>query len=283
MNYFKNCCISKDMKNNFQISHNRDNYPDAVEFHSHDFYEIYFFADGNVIYYIEDESYHLKKGDVLVIPPGKLHRPVIENDIPYERYVLWLYGGYVSEKKELGSFLNRTEELAMEKHTRRVFFDGDAFGYLVRLFNRLNHAFYRNARGDDYICEGCIALIAGEIYEALAAAESFMEQKHELVTQVISYINANLACTPPLEDLAKRFFVSKYYLSHKFKEYTRTSIHKYILMKRINLAKQLLEQGKTPNEACSLCGFSTYSNFYKEFKNQTGMSPKKYTKENIII
>ncbi len=271
------------MKNNFQISHNRDNYTGAVEFHSHDFYEIYFFADGNVIYYIEDESYHLKKGDVLVIPPGKLHRPVIENNIPYERYVLWLYGGFVSENKELGLFLKQTEELSVEKNTRRVSFDGDAFGYLVRLFDKLNDAFYRNAEGDRYICEGCIALIAGEIYGAMAAVKPFLGQKHELVTQVISYINENLTCTPPLEELAKRFFVSKYYLSHKFKEYTRTSIHKYILMKRINLAKQLLEQGRTPNETCSLCGFSTYSNFYKEFKNQTGMSPKKYTKESMTI
>lgn len=264
------------MKNNFQISHNRDICTESFEFHSHDFYEIYFFADGDVTYYIEDESYHLKKGDVLVIPPGKLHRPVIENDIPYERYVLWLYGGFVSVRKELDSFLKHMEELALEKNTRRAFFEGESFRTLVVLFDRLNDKFYRNADGDSYICEGCIALIMGEIYEAIASAEPFATQKNELVTQVIAYINDNLVSAPSLEELSAKFFVSKYYLSHRFKEYTGTSVHKYILMKRINLAKQLLQQGKTPNEACVLCGFSTYSNFYKEFRNQTGVQPRKF-------
>lgn len=89
------------MENCLRISHNKDNYTKPIYFHSHDFYEIYFFLDGNVKYYIENESYELAKGDVLVIPPWKLHRPVFGENVPYERYVLWIYGSYAADSERI--------------------------------------------------------------------------------------------------------------------------------------------------------------------------------------
>lgn len=49
------------MKSEMMISHNKDIYTNEILFHSHDYYEIYFFADGSVKYYVENESYELKK------------------------------------------------------------------------------------------------------------------------------------------------------------------------------------------------------------------------------
>lgn len=77
------------------------------------------------------------------------------------------------------------------------------------------------------------------------------------------------------------FYISKYYLARKFKERTNTTIHKYILMKKINLAKELLYNNTSPIDVCTQCGFSTYSNFYKEFLKQTGSSPKCFAKNRI--
>ena len=81
---------------------------------------------------------------------------------------------------------------------------------------------------------------------------------------------------PSPDELAAHFYVSKYYLLHQFKEYTKTTIHQYILMKRINLAKDYLESGFSPTSIYEKCGFSTYSNFYKAFTGQTGISPGNY-------
>lgn len=49
------------MKSDMMISHNKDIYTKEILFLSHDYYEIYFFADGSVKYYVENESYELKK------------------------------------------------------------------------------------------------------------------------------------------------------------------------------------------------------------------------------
>lgn len=59
----------------FEAHHNRDPYFRTIEFHAHDFLELYLFLDGSVTYYIEDQVYELCPGDLLVIPPDRMHRP----------------------------------------------------------------------------------------------------------------------------------------------------------------------------------------------------------------
>ena len=67
-----------------------------MEFHAHDFLELYYFLDGSVTYYIEDQVYDLCPGDLLIIPAGKMHRPVIANEhAAYERMVLWITPQYL--------------------------------------------------------------------------------------------------------------------------------------------------------------------------------------------
>ena len=79
------------LRQDFQLSHNRDPYFRTMEFHAHDFLELYYFLDGSVTYYIEDQVYDLCPGDLLIIPAGKMHRPVIANEYAaYERMVLWI-------------------------------------------------------------------------------------------------------------------------------------------------------------------------------------------------
>ncbi|MGN1417441.1 MAG: AraC family transcriptional regulator [Oscillospiraceae bacterium] len=264
------------MENCFQISHNKDNYTKPIYFHSHDFYEIYFFVDGNVKYYIENESYELAKGDVLVIPPGKLHRPVIGENVPYERYVLWIYSPYAARSERIGGFIGGINRLTEEKNTRLASFEGEPLRELTGLFDKLLVNYETGDRTAFFIAESCIVLILGEILDKLKSMERVGEEQGDLIRQVIGYINRHVADSPSLEELSARFFVSKYHLSHKFRDYTKTTVHQYILMKKVNLAKELLEKGITPKEVCESCGFSSYSNFYKVFRAQTGVSPKDY-------
>ena len=58
------------LRQDFQLSHNRDPYFRTMEFHAHDFLELYYFLDGSVTYYIEDQVYDLCPGDLLIIPAG---------------------------------------------------------------------------------------------------------------------------------------------------------------------------------------------------------------------
>ncbi|MCI7795177.1 MAG: AraC family transcriptional regulator [Lachnospiraceae bacterium] len=64
--------------------------------------------------------------------------------------------------------------------------------------------------------------------------------ENEKVNQILLYINENLSEDLSLDRLASRFYISKYYLSRQFKQFTGLSLYQYIAFKR--------EFGKNPSE-----------------------------------
>ena len=101
-------------------------------------------------------------------------------------------------------------------------------------------------------------------------------QQSELVQQVLSYIGENLSQSLSLETLAERFFVSKYYLSHTFSREVGVSLYRYITLRRLLFARQLLSQGVPAGQVSRSCGFSDYTSFYRAFKSEYGISPKEH-------
>ena len=73
------------------------------------------------------------------------------------------------------------------------------------------------------------------------------------------------------------FFVNKYHLSHEFNRLVGTSIYRYVIQKRLVIAKQMLSDGLPPTDVYQHCGFGDYSNFYRAFKAEYGISPKDFS------
>lgn len=267
------------MKNDFKLSHNTDKYTQPISFHSHDYFEIYFFVDGKVNYYVESERYEMKKGDVLIIPPGKLHRPVIRDNAAYERYVLWIYPAFLANDTGIFAFIQELNNLVMEKKTHLISFSETECSSLCALLNLALDACRADDELSGYTATSSILLLLDQLYRKLQAVPPASCAQGDLIPKVIVYLNDNFIRTPSLEELSDAFFVSKYYLAHRFKEYTKTTIHNYILMKKINLAKELLNKGTPSQMVCEQCGFSTYSNFYKAFVERVGTSPRKYARQ----
>ena len=260
----------------FEIYHYRDPYFKPLDFHSHDFYEIYVFLDGSVTYYIEDRIYRLCGGDILVIAPGKMHRPVINDaGAAYERMVLWLDVNYLQglDGEIWRAFL---EMEAQREHL--ISLSQEDFAFAVELLGRLQAlrpddsalaaVLQRSAAG--FFC----GLLARQRIEGGAARKT--EDASDTVPGVIRYINAHLDEELTLDSICAEFFVSKFHLIRKFKEYTNATVYDYIVSKRIAYAKKLLRQGETAARTAALCGFLGYSNFYRAFVAKTGTTPKKF-------
>ena len=81
-----------------------------------------------------------------------------------------------------------------------------------------------------------------------------------------------------LDQLADRFYISKYYLSRQFKQFTGLSLYQYIMKKRLISARNMLRAGSPVMDACLCCGFGDYSNFLKAFKREFGQNPSKYSR-----
>ena len=101
-------------------------------------------------------------------------------------------------------------------------------------------------------------------------------QLSALVEKVLGYIGENLSEPITLEKIAEQFFVSKYYLSHTFSREVGVSVYRYILLRRLLLARQLLATGEPAGQVCRSCGFSDYTSFYRAFKSEYGISPREF-------
>ena len=75
----------------YEIFRTRDHYPGERAAHHHDFYEAFLIWSGSLHYRVEDRSYHMTNGDILLIPPGNSHQPLPEAEPgSCERAVLWI-------------------------------------------------------------------------------------------------------------------------------------------------------------------------------------------------
>ncbi|MEC9491036.1 MAG: AraC family ligand binding domain-containing protein, partial [Halanaerobiales bacterium] len=87
---------------------------DNFNMHLHDFYEIYYFLKGDVTYYIEGHGYQMEANSLLIINNKELHKPIFNNNLPYERIVIhffpWVLSKYDSyDFNLLECFENRKE------------------------------------------------------------------------------------------------------------------------------------------------------------------------------
>lgn len=258
----------------YQLVHNRDPYFRTIEFHAHDFLELYLFLDGSVIYYIEDQVYDLCRGDLLIIPPGKMHRPVISNErAAYERMVLWVNLEYLAEIDGQENILQTSLDQVGEKGYC-VPLQGDELSYSISLLSKIADMTQRGI--DSKFTAGAIRTYLWSALEAYRQMQSTVTGEQEVIPQVIRFITEHFSEPLTLEDIASKFFISKSYLSRYFKTYTNSSVYAYIMALRITHARRMIREGVPAVEAGRACGFADYSTFYKAFKNQTGFSPQQF-------
>ena len=103
--------LSKD----FEIYYYNDSQFSSVSDHTHDYYEFYVFMEGNVSMSIERRNYHLKPGDMVLIPPGTRHHVFdVEDNMPYHRFVFWISQDYCNKLMAYS-----TDYVYLMKHARK--------------------------------------------------------------------------------------------------------------------------------------------------------------------
>ena len=192
----------------------------------------------------------------------------------YERIVLWINKVYLESLTEDGQLsrcfdpnlpnlirlaaAERTtmtawlSNLVRETYSRDFCSEYSAFGIFLQFMVQLNR----------------IALHTKPQQEEAAVSN--------LVDQVLHHIGRHINEELTLDGLAERFFVSKYHLSHTFTREVGVSLHRYITIRRLLMARQLLSAGVPAGQVSSACGFSDYTSFYRAFKSTYQIGPREF-------
>ena len=262
----------------FEVFHYRDKNPESVTLHYHNFYEIFFFLSGRVDYRVEGRNYRLEPGDILLIAPQALHQPAIEPDVPYERIVLWLDRSFLQSLSTpsmdlsgcFGSELTGPINLLRPPKVQQV--------ALGQLLSRLNREYHSRLPGGGIYAQGLLQQFLVELNRLALLNTSRIRRMDEpdLVSQVLAHIGIHYRENITLESLASEFFVSKYHLSHEFSHRVGTSVYRYVIFRRLMLARELIAAGEAPGDIYQQCGFGDYANFYRAFKAEYGISPRQF-------
>ena len=93
------------------------------------------------------------------------------------------------------------------------------------------------------------------------------------IVEILDFLNKNLTNRITIDELADKFYMSRYHLMHTFKEETGCTIGSYITTKRLLLARDMIRDGSSVSAACDACGFGSYSSFIRAYRKQFHSTP----------
>jgi YesN/AraC family two-component response regulator len=118
-------------------------------------------------------------------------------------------------------------------------------------------------------------------YATLVQQTKSTLQHPQIVRKCVQYIASHTHENITLEQLAEGSEYSKEYIAKLFRKHMGMSISDYIQKVRIDEAKELLRQGKSCGEVACILNYTSQSYFIRQFKKQTGITPKLY--RNLLI
>jgi AraC-like DNA-binding protein/mannose-6-phosphate isomerase-like protein (cupin superfamily) len=98
--------------------------------------------------------------------------------------------------------------------------------------------------------------------------------------EIRRYLDAHYTEKISLDELADRFYISKYHMSREFKKTFGTTLVGYLTTQRITKAKEMLRFTDLQIEAIARdCGIEDNSYFNKVFQKAEGITPREYRRK----
>jgi AraC-like DNA-binding protein len=253
-------------------------YSDEVyqKIHCHAEYEIYYFIQGDIEYRIEGRHYIMAPESLLLIPPNCFHGVIVKSTEPYRRIA-------VHFRPELLDDTERPLLLGLFQAERMYYpeLSNSGIGFLVQSIadcKNLEESLRAIA-----IKHRSIALLT-HICNIHSHKMTSSTPPDRRIQAVLRYVNGNLQRPITIEQLVDRFHISRNHLNILFRRETGTTIHHYILLKRLTLVRQEIWNGYGIEEAAYKAGFSDYSNFFRAYKTFFGDKPSaKYLDWDTVL
>lgn len=238
--------------------------------HTHYCSEIFYITDGTGQFQIEDEIYPINPHDLVIVNPNVLHTELSHNSNPLSYIVIGIEDVELttSEDEEDVSFC--IFNLKDIKDTIRFYFN--------QILSEIN----KKTPDSEVMCKNLtqnLVILLSRQANFSVALTPIQKKSPRVCIAARQYIDHHFKENVTLDILSDITHVSKYHLVHIFTEEYGFSPINYLIYKRIEEGKKLLQ---TTDYSLSLIGrtlgFSSPSYFSQAFKKQTSYTPMEYRK-----
>lgn len=259
------------LHSDYRLFHLKDTSLRSFDFHYHDFHKILIFLSGNAGYIVEGRQYDLRPYDMLLIPAGEIHKPIVHDNAAYERIILYLSPRFFEENSSNGANLFYCFEAAKKSGSNLVRLKNPKASLLPDVIRQLSAGYFSLTKQEE-------SRFGADLYQKLKVMEylillnrTMLDEQvdftlsvtgHPTVLSIMEYINNHITEDLSIETIADAMFLSRSYIMHLFKSETGYTIGQYITKKRLFLTNQYRNQGLSLTESCFRSGFSNYSAYY---------------------
>ena len=239
-----------------------------------------YFMKGKGRISIENTVHELSEGEIILLNPSELFFYQVDDGVYHERLSLSanlirmmkyfpcdtssVFSPLYKRKAGVSNII--TSELVRKHGLDKLFLE------LLEIRREENEATEPLA-----ICKTVeILWKINKIIEAFPGENKNCTIKDVLVNRVISYVDSHFSEDICIQDIAEKFSVNRSYLLHKFKSQMNISLWDYVIKRRIYKFNSLIKENTALEEAAYQVGFSNYSNFYRLYKKNMGITPLEF-------
>lgn len=260
-----------------------------VSHHWHDEIEIIYMTNGSVKVGVNDKTYDIQAGDILLISSGDIHcflpdcsqgRRIV---IQFNLAIFDSATSIVSERKEIRPLFDCSKRLSTEwKAEVKKEMESQIRG-IVEEYNKKDEGYKLALKARLY---DLVVLILRKVPMERLSSEEENRHREALgrLENVFRFVEENYLTDITLEETAKVAGFSVFHFSRFFKNNTGITFGQYLSSFRITKAQWLLMNNEDSiTEIAYKCGFNSIKTFNRVFKQLKGYSPSEYKKQNMRI
>lgn len=251
--------------------------------HWHNEMEIVYVISGEFDECIDLESYHVKKGDIILISPCSLHSfKQHEDKSAVFRSVIFDFN-MLTGKNTDGCSIKYFTPFLENQYMSPMVISSDAAYYeelrncltkLISLYDEKGNFFEIRIKAELY---NLFYILFSYFFELEADETNLKDNTTRNIKNILDYISENYMKQITIDELADNINLSKHYFMRFFKKYMGMTCIEYINDYRLNVAANLLlTTNMQVTEVSSRIGISNLSYFNRIFKKKYHMTPKEY-------
>lgn len=252
----------------------------STHYHWHSFYEITYINSGCAVCFVDGERFPVRQGDMVVFNMDEIHGWEMEDDV--ELLVMTFSADFLKNCQQMDSSF--TDFFHDEQADFMNLLDG-ALGSTKAVQTSMWNAWQEwqmDAFGKRLMIRAevikIIIMLARHFRGGNVNYEAVRQRRKQLkrLDKVLKHLDTHYMEKISLEATAEIAHMSPGYFSRYFHQITGRKYIDYLVEKRIEMAKELLETtDRNVMDIAISCGFNNMANFYKSYRRVYGSAPRR--------